>query len=71
MVEYNNIKCSAIEEMREKLSQLLIQEGVTERVIQLSQKLDKKIVMIQEIKHEQFNKKTGSWYIPWTLLEKS
>ena len=60
MVEYNNIKCSAIEEMREKLSQLLIQEGVTERVIQLSQKLDKKIVMIQEIKHEQFNKKTGS-----------
>lgn len=60
MIEKSTIKNSDIMNMRERLQGLILKEGVTEKVIKLSQELDKIIVEIQKRRLEQLNIKTGS-----------
>lgn len=60
MVKKSIINCYDTEIMRTKLESLFIKEGRTKEVIELSQKLDIKIVEIQKRKLERFNMKTGS-----------
>jgi hypothetical protein len=62
MVENSTVKNLEleIEKMRKNLEKLLLEEGFANRVIKLSQELDKKIVIMQRKRFEQFNMRAGS-----------